>query len=77
MDIWRVTLHPTSISAATVVATRIAGTACPFSSVTYNLVNDWHPLRDAIRFKIEDETALEYGFPCYLCVGPKVTGGAS
>lgn len=71
MDTWSVKLTVTSIDSATLIAERTAGSDCPFSSVTYNLIHDWNPLRDGHRFKIEDEVALEYGFPCYLCVGPK------
>lgn len=74
MDTWKVTLTVVSIDSATLVAERTAGSACPFSSVTYNLVHDWNPERSGVRFKIEDETALEYGFPCYLCVSPQAGG---
>lgn len=77
MDTWRVTLNPTSIDSATIVAERISGNDCPFSSVTYNLIHDWHPLRASHRFKIENEVALEYGFPCYICVGPQESEGES
>jgi len=76
MDTWQVKLSVT-IGSATLVAERTDGSACPFSSVTYNLIYDWHPLRSSNRFKIENQTALEYGFPCYICVAPQSSGGES
>lgn len=77
MDTWTVTLTVTSIDSVVLVAERTSGTSCPFSSVTYNLIHDWNPLRVGHRFKIEDHEALEYGFPCYICVSPQESGGGS